>query len=336
MQTLYLFHQRFSKFIIPISLITIIYFFTKSPYFLENTHTLSFAISADLLITIPVIYFLLIRKTSIPKTTVVPLMLLGLLVGFYVLPEENQYYLQLFKTWFLPIIELSVITFVIYKVRKAVLFHKSQNHNSTDFFTALQKTCSEIFPKPVVVPFTTEVAVFYYGFIDWKKRKLAENEFSYHKESGSVALFYGLLLLVAVEITPIHILLAKWSEIAAWVLTFLSIYSGFQVFGYARSLAKRPIIVENNVLLLRYGIMQEAEIPLKEIKNITLSSKDIEKDENIARLALLGELESHNMIIETHSEQILRGLFGTNKRFTKIALHVDQKSELKKYIEELL
>ena len=333
MQTLNTFHQRFSKFIIPICLFIGVYFFVKSTYYIENTSALRFAISADLLLTIPFIYFLLIRKTSIPKTTVVPVMLLGLLIGFSILPSTDQIYLQQFKTYFLPVIELSVAGFIIYKVRKAILFHKKQQNTSLDFFTALKKTCAEVLPKPVVVPFATEIAVFYYGFIHWKRRKLAENEFSYHKESGSVALFFVLILIVAIEIVPIHMLIAKWSEIAAWILTLLSVYSGIQIFGYAKSLMKRPISIESDVLHLRYGIMQEAEIPLNDLKEIVLTGKDINKEDGTVRLALLGELESHNMIIETHREQILRGLFGTTKKFTKIALHVDKKGEFKKYID---
>ncbi|MEM6684870.1 MAG: hypothetical protein AAF617_03655, partial [Bacteroidota bacterium] len=199
-----------------------------------------------------------------------------------------------------------------------------------------KKTCAEVLPKPVVIPFATEVAVFYYGFIYWKRRKLAENEFSYHKESSSLALFFVLILIVGIEIVPIHILLAKWSEVAAWILTILSAYSGLQIFGYAKSLMKRPIVIENDTLILRYGIVQEAEIPLWDIKEITLSSKDLDKEEKIAKLSLLGELEGHNVLIETNNEHTLRGLFGSKKTFTKIAMHVDTPVDFKKYIEDLI
>lgn len=333
MQTLFNFQQRFAKFLIPIALFISTYVFIKSSYFLENSSILTFPISADLLITIPIIYFLLIRKTSIPKTTVVPIMLIGLAIGFYALPEANQEYIQLFKTWFLPIIEVGIASFIIFKVRKAILFHRTQQNTSLDFFTTLKKTCAEILPKPVVIPFATEIAVFYYGFVYWRKRKLAENEFSYHKDSGSVALFFVLILLIGIEITPIHHLLAKWNTVVAWILTFLSIYSGFQVFGYAKSLMKRPIEVTKDTLLLRYGIMHEAEIPLTEIKEIHLSKKSFTKEDKILRFALLGELESHNVIIETHTEQTLHGLFGVKKSFTKLALHVDKPVDFKNYLD---
>jgi hypothetical protein len=331
-----LFNRNLLRFGIPALLFITLILFVKSSYFQVDSTALTLGITLDLLVTIPIIYFLLFRKTTIPKTTIVPMMILGLVVGLFILPETNQQYLNLFKTWFLPIIEISVATFVILKVRKAILFHKSQKDTSLDFFTTLKKTCAEILPKPVVAPFATEISVFYYGFIYWKRRKLAKNEFSYHKESGSVALFLVLIMLIAIEITPIHHLLAKWNIIAAWILTILSIYSGFQVFGFAKSLMKRPIEVTQNTVLLRYGIMHEATIPLSEIKEIKLSKKSFTKEDNITRFALLGELESHNIIIEVHNEQTLHGLFGIKKPFTKLALHVDKDAAFKAYVENVL
>lgn len=331
-----LFNRNFVRFGIPSLLFAILIIFIKSSYFLANTDILTLGITLDLLVTIPIIYFILIRKTTIPKTTIVPMMILGLLIGIFTLPETNHQYLNIFKTWFLPIIEISVVSFVIIKVRKAILFHKSQKNTSVDFFTTLKKTCAEILPKPIVVPFATEIAVFYYGFINWKRRKLAKNEFSYHKESGSVVLFYVFIMLIAIETVPIHFLLAKWNPIAAWILTLLSIYSGFQLFGFVKSLSKRPIEVTKDTLLLRYGIMHEAEIPLSEIKEIKLSKKSFTKEDNITRFALLGEMESHNIIIEVHNEQTLHGLFGIKKPFTKLALHVDKDVAFKTYVDATL
>jgi membrane protein YdbS with pleckstrin-like domain len=331
-----LFNRNLVRFVIPVLLLVTLIIFVKSSCFQADSNAFTLGITLDLLITIPFIYFLLIRKSTIPKTTIVPMMILGLLIGIFVLPETNHQYLNFFKTWFLPIIELSVATVVIVKVRKAILFHKSQQNTSLDFFTTLKKTCTEILPKQIVVPFATEISVFYYGFIYWKRRKLAKNEFSYHKESGSVTLFFMLIMLISIEITPIHLLLAMWNPIVAWVLTILSIYSGFQIFGFVKSLMKRPIEVTKDTLLLRYGIMHEAEIPLNEIKEIKLSKKPFTKEENITQFALLGEMESHNILIEVHNEQILHGLFGIKKSFTKLALHVDTASYFKKYVDTAL
>jgi hypothetical protein len=103
-----------------------------------------------------------------------------------------------------------------------------------------------------------------------KKRELKENEFSYHKDSGTITLLIAIIFIVAIETLVLHILLTKWSSLVAWILTFLSIYSGIQIFGFLKSMFKRPISIENNKLFLRYGIMNETTIDLKNIDNIEI------------------------------------------------------------------
>jgi len=105
---------------IPFLIIGLIIFIAKSQLFINNSNNLATGITFDLLLTVPFIYFLLIRKTNIPKTTVIPFLILGIVISSIILPSENQYYLNLFKTWVLPIVEISILSFVIYNVRKGI------------------------------------------------------------------------------------------------------------------------------------------------------------------------------------------------------------------------
>lgn len=320
---------------VPISLFGILILLMKST-FLPGNETLVVGITADLLLTVPLVYFLLIRKTEIPKTTVIPIMIIGLLIGSYFLPNENRYYLNFFKTWILPIVELSVLSFVIYNVRKVINQYKSNKTEAFDFFTTLKNTCYEILPKGIVIPVVTEIAVFYYGFVYWKRRELKANEFSYHKDSGTIALFIAIIFIVAMETIALHILLSKWNTIAAWILTFLSVYSGIQIFGFLKSMFKRPISIVNDRLYLRYGIMTETIIDLKDIESIEISSKDIELNKENRKLSFLGELESHNIIIRLKEENELAGLYGTRKKYKNLALYVDDKTEFTNQINNAL
>lgn len=324
-------NQRiFLKLGIPFALLLTLIAFVKSSYFQTNSNLLTLGISLDLLVTIPLVYFLLIRKTTIPKTTVVPFMIIGLIIGMYILPENQQYYLQLFKSWALPVIELTIFTFVVIKVRKTILSYRKLKNTSPDFYTAVKEACKEILPQKLVIPFAMEVSVMYYGFINWKRKKLAHNEFSYHKDTASVTLFLALILLIAVEMVTVHILLAKWSEIAAWILTILSAYSGIQILGFAKSLTQRPTIIEEDQLILRYGIMAEIAIPYQNIKKIELSKKSIPEDDKTTKfLSLLGETEGHNIILHVHEEATISGLYGIKKKFKKLAFHIDAVSEFK-------
>lgn len=330
------FQKKVMIFGIPLLIIMLIIFITKTPLFQMNPDHLATGITFDLLITTPFIYFLLIRKTNIPKTTIVPFLIIGIVICSLILPTENQHYLNLFKTWVLPIVELSVLSFVVHNIRKAIKSYKQKEGNSIDFFTTLKNTCYELLPKHAVIPVVTEIAVFYYGFIYWKKLELKENEFSYHKNSGSISLLIAIILIVTIETVALHSLLTKWSSIAAWILTFLSIYSGIQIFGFLKSMLKRPISIEDDKLFLRYGIMNETTIDLKNIDSIELSSKDIELTKETRKLSFLGELESHNLVIHLKEENALIGLYGIIRKYKTLAFHVDDKFEFQNRINQAL
>lgn len=158
------FHRYFINFGILIFLFGTLLIHMKSSA-LQGNDSLNLAITVYLLFTVPLVYFLLIRKSDIPNTTVIPVILIGLVLGSYFLPKDSQSYLTIFKTWILPIIELSILTFTIIKVRKAISTYKKMNGLSPDFYIALKSTCYEILPKRLVFHFATEITVFYYRFI---------------------------------------------------------------------------------------------------------------------------------------------------------------------------
>ncbi|MEN8188102.1 MAG: hypothetical protein ABFR05_13330 [Bacteroidota bacterium] len=328
-------NRNLINFGIPLALLGTLILLMKSS-FLNGNDTLNFAITVDLLLIIPLIYFLLIRKSEIPNTTVIPVMIIGLLIGSYFLPQESQTYLSIFKTWALPVIEISILAFIIIKVRTAIRKYKGLKGSTPDFFIALKSTCYEILPKKLVLPFATEVAVFYYGFINWKTREINDNEFTYHKKSGTPALFYAFILIIGVETIAIHFLLTRWSFIAAWILTALSIYTAIQVFGFAKSLTQRPISINQDSLTLKYGILNEVEIPFSDIDKVELSRKSLEKNELTKTLSPLGELESHNVIIHLKKENELVGLYGMKKRFNLLGLHIDEPKDFKEKMKNAL
>jgi len=320
---------------IPVALLSVLILIMTSSY-INGNDTLSLAITIDLLLTVPLVYFFIIRKLEIPKTTVIPVMILGLVIGYYFLPEENHNYLDLFKNYVLPFVELFVLTFVIIKVRKTVKTYQELKVRTPDFLDTLKNVCLQVFPERVVPFVASEVAVFYYGFINWKKRTLQSNEFSYHKKSTTQSIMIAVIMLIAIETVWLHLVLAKWNPIAAWILTGLSVYSAFQVFGFARALSKRPISLDEDTLTLRYGIMNETRIPYNTIESIELSTSDLEKNKLTRTLSPLGELESHNTVIHLKKKNALVGLYGSQKQFTILGLHVDEASKFKEELEKVL
>lgn len=342
---------------IPLFLLGMLIYLIHSPYFLPQSDNLTLGISIDFVITIPVIYFLVIRKTKIPNFTAITLMIVGLFIGLSVLPKENQAYLQLFKNYFFPFVELGILGIVLWKIRTAVQKYKSVAAEvrgdaatvSFDFFTVLKNSCEEILPKLPASLLATEIAVVYYSILNWKKKEIdALKEFTYHKNSGTVGLLGALVFIIAIETIAIHLLLAQWNNIVAWILTALSIYTGFQLLAFAKSFSKRPILIENGILYLRYGIMSETEIQIENIESIKLSEKpleeliekeaedDTEKAKLYQKLSPLGNLEAHNIILRLKNKEKLKQLYGINKDFEILALHVDDKANFKEKIEQMI
>ncbi len=292
---------------------------------------MAIGVTLDLVVTIPLVYFLFIRKSKIPKTTVVPVIILGVTIGTFLLPSHQQGTLEIFKTFALPLIELSVLAFVFIKVRRVIKSYKAQEHKA-DFFAAFQEVCVDIFPKKVIPFVSMEVAVFYYGFVAWKKKELGPKEYSYHKNTATQAIMMALLFVVLIETIAFHYLLSGWNIYVAWVLTGLSIYTGFQIFGMARSLSKRPISQSENKLHLRYGILGEVDIPFSEIKSLELSEAEFEQKNGFRKLSPLGDMEAHNVILHLKSEHVITSIYGSKKKAKSIAFAID---EPKKFAAEL-
>ncbi|QCK16825.1 hypothetical protein [Mangrovivirga cuniculi] len=288
---------------------------------------ISQAIIFDLLITIPLVYYLSIRETKIPLTTLIPLLIVCTAIGFAIIPEKNQYYLQAFKTYALPLFEIAIISYFIYKVRKAILQLNKNKSNNPDFYDALIKTCKEIIPAPLVKPFAAEVAIFYYGFFKWKSPRLKSNQFSFHKSSGSIALLSILILLIVAETFIIHILLVRWSVVFAWILSALSVYSGIQIFGLIKSIPQRPCYIDDEKIILRYGVFNEAKIHFANIESIEISNKDLPEDKMTKNFSVLGKLESHNIIIHLKKEDSFSSFYGLKVRYKSLGIFIDQKQE---------
>lgn len=311
--------------LLPLAFVIFLVWISRTPYFLSQSAELSWALTFDLVITVPVVYFLLIRKKAIPNITVVPVFIAEVILASYIVPNDQQELLQIVKTWILPLIEVGVLSYVAYRVRQTVRSFKNESEAEPDFFTAIKNASQEIVPANLSAVFATEIAVFYYGFFSWKKRVLAKNEFSYHKNNSAGTLLGVLFFVILIETFVVHILLQNWNSTVAWTLTILSMYAAIQLFAIIKSFSRRPIVIKDHSLVLRYGLFAETEIPFEKIASFESSSKSMEFDGTTRHLSPLKEADSYNMILTLHEEHRLNGFYGIGRRFQTIAFHVDEK-----------
>ena len=308
--------------LIPASLFLLCYWVSQSELFAANPFPLSLGLSIDLIATIPLIFYLLLRKTTIPNSFALLVFVLGLFLALHILPKDYQKEFTFFSPWLLSTIEVGIILIVLSKLHGA-LWRKKKTVE-VDFHTAARTACQKIMPPFLARIFSTELSMIYYGFYSWKKKMNSENEFSYHKETGSIAVLGALILIIGIETLAVHLLIEKWSSYIAWIFTGLSVYSGLQIFGILKSLSRRPIKIADGQLRLSWGIFHEANFPLSGIKEIEAFKMEVPKEKDRAFLSPLNSLEGHNVKISLQESSILSSMYGKKKVFREILLYVDQ------------
>lgn len=145
-------------------------------------------------------------------------------------------------------------------------------------------------------------------------------------------------MIVIIETFVLHKTILKSNPSIAWIAGIMSVYSFIQIFGFVKSITKRPIIIDGEILYIRYGIMSEVTIPMSDIDTIEFSSSSTLFDKETRRLSPLGELDSHNMLVwlKEQSTGTKTGLYGIKRSFKAIAFHVDQKNQFKDDLEQFI
>lgn len=292
---------------------------------LKQYPQLAVGITYDLALTAPLLFLVLSRKTTISKLRAVPFFVGGLAIATFLLPENGQQHLNLLKTYALPIIELVVFTVLILKIRKAIRVFKSQSATSADFLVVSKQSAQELFGSSRFSSFlASEIGMLYYAFIAWKKGKSSHQTFTNYKENASIALSGAFLMVIFIETFAFHILLTKWSTVAAWFLTATSIYTAFMVFAHIKALLLRTTVLTETELILKNGLIADISIKLEDIQSIEANTKELKAETlKIGNLGLSKESSNHNVALYFKTPQTIEKMYGLTEACEVLLTHVD-------------
>lgn len=321
--------QKLNKYyplFIPLVLWTLFFLIIQTNWYKQDAQLMSMALTIDFLLTVPLLYFLAIRKKPISKFTVFTVFVLGLVLATVALPDENQFYLDNFKFYILPFIELGVFSFVIFKTVKTIKAFK-ENKSNEDFYSTLLITTQQMFPKAVATLVATEISMFYYGFFIWKKRSLKENEFTYHKKNALISMIGGLTLVIVGETFGLHAWLVKWNVVVGWIITILSAYTAIQFFALAKSILQRPVFIdtENNEIHLKFGFFSDFKLDMSLIESVEINTSDLPEDKSVVPFSPLGKLGEQNVRIHLKKEVQFSGIYGIKRKAKSLAIFIDEK-----------
>lgn len=295
-----------------------------------------YAIAIDLTITVPLAYLFFVRKTSISKLTAIPVFIFCLFFASYILPQENSL-LHFLKLTVFPALEIGVLSFAGYTIFKARKTFQSLKTRNFDVMENLRLTLAKEFPSPALGKAAAfEIAVLYYAFFKWRVAKQNENTFTYHRETGVLALLAIFIFLILAETVALHFVIANWSEIAAWILTALSAYFTFQIFAHAKAVLFRPIELQENEIFLRFGIIGDAQIDYLAIEKVEIAQQQFPPNPDTIKMTAAGKLAAPNVKITLRDAGIFNGFYGFEKKAKTILLAVDESGKFKTALENKL
>ncbi|MFB6454265.1 hypothetical protein ACE38W_03255 [Chitinophaga sp. Hz27] len=304
------------------TILTAIYFFAWMNYHLLLAACASFSFmlpAAYLLDTVP--------KKKYSLLTFLLLLSIGLKVTSYILLFQTDNHRYAILNHVMSAVIIGVLSIrLIFIIRKTRKNYFSLRHSTPheDFFERIPMALKGIITVDKVREMlSAEIAVMYYLYSG--KTSTSNHPFTYHKFGGVIAVYIVFIFLLIIEATGTTILLHKLSApIPEKILFVLSIYSIIFLVAHIRAMKLRPIIINDDTLTIRYGLLTSVKIPLHSIKEIRTDKKTYPKGQpGKVKLALLSSLEQHNMLLELTTPIDLKLLFKRKKNIKEIYFRVD-------------
>ncbi|NNE99966.1 MAG: hypothetical protein HKN25_13175 [Pyrinomonadaceae bacterium] len=284
----------------------------------------------DLTISAPLLYLFLNRKRRFLIFEVSALASIGILVASFALPADGHGILDIIKFIALPAAEIGLLGFFAYSSYKTLKLYNSERGKNADVLTVLHEVSSKSLGDSLFARLVAyEASVIYYAFLSWRKSPVNKNAFTYHKKSGAIAVFALFAFLIIAETFVFHYLVVQINVYIAWLLTFSSLYALMLLLAHAKACIRRPIELTGDRLLVRYGLLGEAEIALKNIAEVETADDFYGEEPEIRKLAIF---ERCNTRIRLKEESTGYGFYRIKTRFQALVFFADDNEKLKKLL----
>jgi hypothetical protein len=218
------------------------------------------AAAFDVAVTVPAIYYLfVVRPGAQPAITLVPLLALATLRGLYIAPGTAA-----LRPFLGAAAEVAVLGVLVTRIRRGL----RAGGRGDDLIERVERVSLEMMRVPAIASIVaTETALLYYAFAWRSKAHVREGArpFTVHEESGLAGLFGCFAALTLVEGGVAHLVVEASHPVAAWIMTALNAYGTVWLLAVARSFALRPILVSDETLEIRSGLLASLRVPIASI-----------------------------------------------------------------------
>jgi hypothetical protein len=301
------------------------YFIIQQPAFLVRP-TLSAAVTFDLLVWPPVLFYIfIVRRYQLPITAIGVVFAAMLALSHYLIPVAQQEYLRGARQ-VLPLLEAISFLLLLLNIRRLRLAYLAARPSTPDVTANLAVAFTAVFNQPVEA-LVFEVSLWYHAFLSWKSKPrylVGQQAFSGHRQSGFVALLLTFACLSVVETGAAHFLLVRWSPGVALAALLLNVYTLVGFIGHLRAVLLCPpvLLTASGELLLRAGLVWRLAAPatsliaIRRITDVPPAATDLL---NLAKPLLTPP----NILLTFGAPVVITGPYGLRRKACQLAVYID-------------
>ena len=298
----------------------------------EETNPVVIGSLLDLIIIAPILVMLYKKKFSWKMA--VGLIASGCIAAKLIIPAS---FLQPFDaiTWTgigleaaLVMFELSlIISFVRYMPKIKASVRKSDLPRVFSFPQAVDKF---VIKNPIVYAICSEVLVFYYSSLSWKKKPY--EGITIYKNSSLIAFQIMLIHAVVLETLGVHWMLhyIGINPVVSVIMLVLNIYTVFFLLADIQALRLNPIYFNQKSVYLSQGIMQRMEIQFENIEELITDKVILQGKLSKGTLSFVAkdfETVYPDVIIKLKTPAKATHIMGLEKEYTQVAVRTDSPDE---------
>jgi hypothetical protein len=300
-----------------------------SSQFSHGADRLALGVTVDLVLLVPLLYYwLLVRTGHWSKTSVVAVFAGCVGVAKWLLPAAHHTYVDK-VTYIVPVLEAGVLLYFLWHGAALLRSYKQHQQVQADFIQSLQLSLLALTGNSRLSHIVaTEASVLRYSVLGWLTEKSATDQrvlLPSHRNSGQIAMLIMVIVVAGIESVVAHLLLARWSETAAWILTATSVYTVLFLIAETVTTVRRPSFQQDGMLHLRFGLRWAAVLSLDNISHIERINEKPASNKHTLTGPLLVQ---PNVLITLHKPVVVTGLYGLQKSVTRIALLIDSPNSL--------
>jgi hypothetical protein len=291
-----------------------------SSVFLTSPRVLSTAVALDVLLIIPVAYWaLVVRRRLGHARTLIPIVALCILAASAIVPARHAGVLAWARYLITPV-EVGLLAYIVYKVR-AMLASGCASRAGDPVeaaSAALQDALGSLFAARLIA---SEFAVSYYALASWGRRPHVPEGASGFAPARAATVIAVLVPIVALETMGMHMLISRWSVLAAWILTALSAYTMLWVFADYRAMAMRPTLVTRDEIVIRVGLRCSLRAPLTLVEHAQSTSWR-DRGRSLPGHLNMASPDSPNILVAFREPITAQRIFGVTTTIKSVGLRV--------------